>query len=52
MDTLFRELQRGETCGHSFQFANLNRETFLPAMIVSYFGNLQALQDELRTMLL
>jgi cell filamentation protein len=42
----------GTTCGHPFQFENLNRDTFLPAMIASYFGKRQALQNELRTLLL
>jgi len=38
----------GEFSGHPFHFEELNRATYLPAVIASYFGNLQPLRDELR----
>ena len=41
----------GETSGHPFHFENLNRETYLPAVIASYFGKLQTLRDELKKLL-
>ncbi|HWG18658.1 MAG TPA: Fic family protein [Acidobacteriaceae bacterium] len=41
----------GEVSGHPLHLEKLNKETFLPAIIASYFGNLQPLQDELNTLL-
>lgn len=41
----------GASYGHPFRFERLNRETFLPAIIASYFRNWQPLQNELRTLL-
>jgi cell filamentation protein len=41
----------GEHSGHPFQFEKLNRETYLPAVIDSYFGRLPPLRDELRKLL-
>lgn len=41
----------GETSGHPFHFERLKRETYLPAVIDSYFGKLQPLRDELRKLL-
>jgi cell filamentation protein len=42
----------GATFGHPFDFERLNRNTFLPAMITSYFGNLQPLIVELKSLLI
>jgi cell filamentation protein len=41
----------GESSGNPFHFERLNRETFLPAVINSYFGKLQPLREELRKLL-
>jgi cell filamentation protein len=41
----------GASYGHPFEFERLNRETFLAAIIASYFRNWRPLQDELRTLL-
>jgi cell filamentation protein len=42
----------GATFGHPFAFERLNRTTFLPAMIVSYSGNLRPLVSELEDLLI
>jgi cell filamentation protein len=41
----------GATFGHPYNFERLNRTTFLPAIIASYFGNLQPLIVELKNLL-
>ncbi|ARN83965.1 Fic/DOC family protein [Methylocystis bryophila] len=41
----------GERAGFPFDFARVERETFLPAMIESYAGNLHPLTQELRRLL-
>ncbi len=41
----------GERFGHEFHFERLNRETYLAAVINSYYGRLQPLRDELRKLL-
>ena len=41
----------GEHSGHPFHFERLDRETYLPAVIASYFGKLQPLRGELRKLL-
>jgi hypothetical protein len=38
--------------GHPFAFERLDRDTFLPAMITSYFGRREALILELRNLLI
>jgi cell filamentation protein len=42
----------GEHSGHPFHFEKLNRDTYLPAVIASYFGKLQPLRHELRKLLI
>ena len=42
----------GEHSGHPFHFEKLNRETYLAAVIDSYFGNLPPPRDELRKLLI
>jgi cell filamentation protein len=41
----------GEHSGHPFHLEELSRETYLPAVIDSYFGKLPRLRDELRKLL-
>jgi cell filamentation protein len=41
----------GETSGNSFHFEKLDRKTYLPAVIDSYFQKLEPLRDELRKLL-
>ncbi len=41
----------GNASGHHFHFEKLIRDTYLPAVIDSYFGKLQPLRDELRKLL-
>jgi cell filamentation protein len=41
----------GETFGRPFHFEKLSRETYLSAVVASYFGRLQPLRDELTTLL-
>jgi len=41
----------GENSGHPFYFEKLDPETYLPAIIASYFGKLQPLRNELRKLL-
>ena len=41
----------GEKAGFPFDFSRVERETFLPAMIASYDGNLKPMVDELKKLL-
>jgi len=41
----------GERAGYPLDFARVRRETFLPAMIASYAGDLPPLVTELRLLL-
>ncbi|MGY3488153.1 cell filamentation protein [Bradyrhizobium sp. USDA 4011] len=41
----------GETAGFAFDFARVRRDSFMPAMIASYAGNLVPLSAELRSLL-
>lgn len=41
----------GATFAHPFALERLNRDTFLSAMIASYFGNREPLADELKNLL-
>lgn len=42
----------GATFEHPFAFERLDRNTFLPAMIASYFGNREPLIVELTNLLI
>lgn len=41
----------GETAGFTLDFARVRRESFMPAMIASYAGNLKPLSAELRSLM-
>jgi cell filamentation protein len=41
----------GATFGHPFSFERLDKETYLPEIIASYFGNRKPLRDELDKLL-